>query len=38
MPPGMDMEAMMNNPMMKEMMANPDTLKMAMDMMNGGKG
>ena len=37
MPSGMPtgMEEMMNNPMMKEMMSNPDTIKMAMEMMKG---
>ena len=29
---------MMNNPMVKEMMNNPEMMKMAMEMMNGGQG
>lgn len=36
MPP--DMAAMANNPMVKEMMNNPEMMKMAMNMMNGGNG
>lgn len=40
MPGGMpgNMEEMMNSPMFKEMMSNPDMLKSAMNMMNGGQG
>ena len=32
------MAAMMNNPMVKEMMNNPEMMKAAMNMMNGGQG
>jgi len=31
-----DMGDMMNNPMFKEMMNNPEMMKQAMSMMNGG--
>lgn len=33
-----DMASMMDNPMFKEMMNNPEMMKMAMDMMNGSQG
>lgn len=32
------MAAMADNPMVKEMMNNPEMMKMAMNMMNGGGG
>lgn len=33
-----NMAEMMNNPMVKEMMNNPETMKAAMNMMGGGAG
>jgi hypothetical protein len=39
MPPNMgNMADMMNNPMVKEMMGNPEMIKMAQQMMMGGAG
>jgi len=39
MPPGMgNMADMMNNPMVQEMMKNPEMIKMAQQMMGGGGG
>ena len=32
----LNMEEMMKNPMVKEMMNNPEMMKMAMNMMGGG--